>query len=367
MNRERSWLCPTELDRARVLDNSARVRSARLAGAALIGLALFALVPYLGWWPLAFLAASAINLLTLDLVMARMERPEFAVAASLVFTELMIAGAVAVTGAGESPLLPWLAVPIAMTAARFGQRVVLVGVLVGIAILCGATLAIDLSSVTGSPELFIVTLALIGNVVAVTTALQHAEIHHRSESILDPLTGLLNRKALTSRFAELCEQARITGGAVSLIAIDIDGFKAVNDTHGHARGDAALRDIAYEMRKTTRNFELMYRFGGEEFVVVLPGICLREAASVAERLRAAVEGGPCGDLALTISAGVATAAGSGVNYESLFERADAALYRAKAAGRNRVVTAPEHGSGFGAGLAAEDEPQLERRLADALA
>jgi diguanylate cyclase (GGDEF)-like protein len=344
MIRDGSWLCPTEIDRARVVDNSRRVRSARLFGAAVIGLALIALVPYLGAWPLVFLAASGVNLVALDPVMARISRPELAVAATLILTELMIAGAVATTGAGTSPLVPWLAVPIGMSAARFRLRVVLAGVGIGLVVMAACTLAVDPASVLDSPELSIVTVALIGNVVAIAAALQHAELHHRTESVLDQLTGLLNRKALDSRVAELAEQARISDAPVSLIAIDIDAFKGVNDTHGHVRGDAALRDVAYQMRKATRNFELIYRFGGEEFVVVLPGLDSEEAGAVAERLRRAVEETACTDLRLTISAGVATAHGEEVELQSLFERADAALYRAKQGGRNQVVVDPRPGA-----------------------
>ena len=78
-------------------------------------------------------------------------------------------------------------------------------------------------------------------------------------------------------------------GSICLIAADLDGFKQINDEHGHARGDAALRDAAYEMRKALRNFELFYRLGGEEFLVILPGVHLSAGARAAERMRDAVE------------------------------------------------------------------------------
>ena len=107
--------------------------------------------------------------------------------------------------------------------------------------------------------------------------------------MIDPLTGLLNRKALDSRFRELEQQARQSEASVCVIAADLDNFKKVNDAHGHARGDDVLRDVTYEMRKRLRTFELMYRVGGEEFLLVLPGIDLPEGVAVAERLRQAVE------------------------------------------------------------------------------
>jgi diguanylate cyclase (GGDEF)-like protein len=116
----------------------------------------------------------------------------------------------------------------------------------------------------------------------------------------------------------------------------------VNDTHGHERGDAVLKEAAYTIRKALRSFELVYRIGGEELLVILPGVDLCEGCDVGERLRRAVaEAQPAG-VSLTISAGVAAAAGADVRYDDLFRQADDALLRAKRAGRNRVMAA-DHG------------------------
>jgi diguanylate cyclase (GGDEF)-like protein len=157
--------------------------------------------------------------------------------------------------------------------------------------------------------------------------------------VIDQLTGLLNRTALESRLPELEQQAQLTGGSVCLVLYDIDCFNQVNDTYGHDRGDAALRDVAYAIRTTLREFELVYRIGGEELLLVLPGVELAEGIEVAERLRAHVEEVRPAGLDLTISAGVAAAAGEGVRYEELFRSVDDALLRAKREGRNRVVAA----------------------------
>lgn len=166
-----------------------------------------------------------------------------------------------------------------------------------------------------------------------------SEIEQRADAVLDSLTGLLNRKALASRFAELAEQARLTGGSVCVIACDLDHFKAVNDELGHEHGDAVLKTAAYVMRKSLRSFELAYRLGGEEFLVVLPGSTLEHGLEVAERIRAALESErPSGRL-VTGSLGVAAAAGADVSLERLSRLADAALYQAKRSGRNVVVAA----------------------------
>jgi GGDEF domain-containing protein len=106
--------------------------------------------------------------------------------------------------------------------------------------------------------------------------------------VLDPLTGLLNRTALMSRFEELRQQAAQNGRPIAVIVCDLDHFKDVNDHHGHDRGDVVLREAAYELRKATRSFELIYRIGGEEFLLVLPGVEILEAQEVAERLRKTV-------------------------------------------------------------------------------
>ena len=129
----------------------------------------------------------------------------------------------------------------------------------------------DPAGLADDPLLVMVTLSLLVGLAAITSALTGAELTHRDAAVLDPLTGLLNRTGLEARVAELEQQAGLTGDWVCFVACDLDHFKAVNDTHGHERGDAVLRAVAYELRKALRSFELIYRLGGEEFLVVLPG------------------------------------------------------------------------------------------------
>ena len=156
---------------------------------------------------------------------------------------------------------------------------------------------------------------------------------------MDGLTGMLNRRSLDARVQELSEQAAVTGEPIGLIVGDLDRFKAVNDTHGHAVGDAVLVDVAYAIRKELRAFDLAYRLGGEEFLVVLPGATAADAREVADQLREAVERSPAGGLNITMSFGVASSGGGAFAYEATFGSADAALYRAKQGGRNRVEVA----------------------------
>jgi diguanylate cyclase (GGDEF)-like protein len=171
------------------------------------------------------------------------------------------------------------------------------------------------------------------------TAVLLAKLQRLSQE--DPLTSLANRRRWDAELETACAQARHRGTSVAVILLDLDHFKQVNDTHGHERGDAVLRDVAYEMRKALRSFELMYRIGGEEFIVLLPGLPVTDAVEIAERVRRAVEISRPGDLELTVSAGVATGSGHEVTYERLFRAADSALLEAKREGRNRVRAAAE--------------------------
>ena len=158
----------------------------------------------------------------------------------------------------------------------------------------------------------------------------------------DDLTGLLNRgtiRALLQR--EMALIAR-EGASVGLILADLDNFKRVNDTRGHGTGDAVLREASKRMAVCIRPYDALGRWGGEEFLTVLPGCGMQGALKVAERMRSSLADQPItvqgGRVAVTASLGVAVAdAGSGVEIDDLIRAADVALYRAKAEGRNRVV------------------------------
>jgi diguanylate cyclase (GGDEF)-like protein len=336
-----SWLCPTELDRSRAVDANERVRNIRLCGIAFVGAALLASVPWVGYWVLIPFLFTGVNLITVERRLLRSARPERVSAWAMLTTLVTIGIGVAISGGPHSPALSWMVLPVLISAARFRPQVVAAGVGLTVAAILLATLGSDPSATIADPVPTIATLALLAGVVSPVWALQAAELHHRSEAIIDPLTGLLNRHALGPRFAELACQAKIANQPLCLLLCDVDRFKQINDEHGHGRGDAVLRDIAYEMRKRLRSFELVYRLGGEEFLILLPGITLRAGEQIAERLRTAVEEACPTGLCITVSLGVSAGWGEEVDYESLFVAADEALYEAKRAGRNRVVAAPD--------------------------
>jgi two-component system cell cycle response regulator len=157
----------------------------------------------------------------------------------------------------------------------------------------------------------------------------------------DPLTQVLNRRALTNRLGIELERARRYETVMTMLMIDIDHFKVVNDTHGHLVGDDVLREVAAFLQATVRSVDLVARYGGEEFVVVLPETATAGAMIFAERIRQQIAHYPFvpseGPLSITASVGVALYPADGIDtVEELFARADDALYRAKAQGRNRV-------------------------------
>jgi diguanylate cyclase (GGDEF)-like protein len=180
-------------------------------------------------------------------------------------------------------------------------------------------------------------------VLAVVVVRQVAKAQRlRLLALTDPLTGLANRRQTDYRGTVAFKAARASGQPFCVLAIDIDHFKQVNDTHGHAVGDAVLQRVGRECQRTLRKLDLMGRIGGEEFTGLLPETAEPAARLVAERLRAGVEGLDLDDVApglrVTISLGVAQMRGEDSDFAGLLARADAAMYRAKQSGRNRVVS-----------------------------
>jgi diguanylate cyclase (GGDEF)-like protein len=157
---------------------------------------------------------------------------------------------------------------------------------------------------------------------------------------LDGLTGLLNRRALEQEFVREAERSDRSEEPLSLLLLDLDHFKFVNDLYGHHAGDLMLCEVARIMQQTLRRVDLLARIGGEEFVALLPQTGKLEVERIAERLRHEIQVSQVdfgrSQLSVTASIGVASRQGNQDGWESLLQRADAAMYRAKNAGRNRV-------------------------------
>jgi diguanylate cyclase (GGDEF)-like protein len=332
-----SWLCPTPNHRERFLDMQERLRTARVVTLITLS-ATAAVVGATGGWPM--LVAAIVAVLAIAIGGARLDRrrrPELWVFVSTILVLQLVLGFGAAVNGGPRSLAPnLLAIPVLMVAARFSNRGLVVGAPVSAALVIAATLGVDPAYVFAHPESLMVPLALVVCTAIYVSPLVASDVRHRADSTLDQLTGLLNRRALEPRFAEISEQAALTDQPVSVVLADLDHFKSINDEHGHGVGDAVLRDVAYAMRRTLRTFELLYRLGGEEFALLLPGAAEEDAARIAEGLRVAIEELETAGLQVTCSFGVATARGERIALESLVADADAALYAAKRGGRNRV-------------------------------
>lgn len=171
----------------------------------------------------------------------------------------------------------------------------------------------------------------------------------------DALTGLYNRRYILERFVQEESKCRRSGQPLACALVDADDFKAVNDRFGHAAGDAALRIIAENLKKGVREYDIPGRFGGEEFIILFPGVRAAEARIACDRIRSAIEGAPrppgLESARLTVSVGISDTVchhGAGTDrdsLDSLLSRADEALYRAKSGGKNRCETCPDESGG----------------------
>jgi len=328
-----------EARRERLLDMEERVGRYRLACFGILALALVAGggIGY-GYWWIALLAAGLAGFAIADRFMRNSAQPALWVAGAWAALPVLLAAAVLVTDGVDSPVLVWFALPAVTLGFRFDVRGMVVGTAFVLAMFVAAAVLPDPQAAWEQRQHLIAIAALIVSTVILSGALVESDRTHRRRSTLDPLTGLFNRNALEQRLGELdgqpCSPAE--GLSHAFLLCDLDHFKRVNDRFGHAAGDAVLQDVAYTMRAALRAGDSIYRVGGEEILVMLPGTGHGGAVEIAERLRQEVcERRPVG-VEVSLSIGVAVAEPGPVDCDDLLARADAALYAAKAGGRNVV-------------------------------
>jgi diguanylate cyclase (GGDEF)-like protein len=328
-----------EARRERLLDMENRVRRYRLACFGILALALaVGGGRSLGYWWIPLLAVGLAGFAVADRFMRSASRPALWIAGAWAALPALLAASVLVTGGAESPALVWLALPAVTLGFRFEPRGMIVGTIYVIAMFLLAAILPDPQAAWGQRQLLIAIAALIISTVILSGALVESDRAHRRRSTLDPLTGLFNRNALEQRLSELDGQPcdPFAGQSHAFLLCDLDHFKRVNDQFGHAAGDAVLQDVAYTMRAALRAGDSIYRVGGEEILVMLPGAAHEDALEIAERLRVAVrERRPVG-VSVSLSIGVAVAEPGTVDTDDMLARADAALYAAKAGGRDLV-------------------------------
>jgi diguanylate cyclase (GGDEF)-like protein len=232
---------------------------------------------------------------------------------------------------------PWLlALPLLLAAVGFAQR--------GLRALAdpaavGAQMAADSALNVGSAFSYVpIALAFHATLLTLVVGRLLAELRYRSRH--DGLTGALNRRSTEELLAGQIQRSRRSGEPFVVLMLDMDHFKSINDRYGHAAGDLALKHAAAQLAATLRKVDRLGRFGGEEFLALLPGVTLAEAQAVAERLRLQIGATPLdhGGIAvpLSVSIGLAAWGGASEDLSRLLVRADQALYRAKQRGRDRV-------------------------------
>jgi diguanylate cyclase (GGDEF)-like protein len=163
----------------------------------------------------------------------------------------------------------------------------------------------------------------------------------RFQATHDGLTGSWNRSEILEMLRRELERGARSNTTTGILMLDIDHFKAINDTYGHLTGDAVLREVTQRISQAVRSYDSVGRYGGEEFVIVLPGCNREQVDQGAERVRAAVDGGPVrvneSQIAVTVSIGAAVTTHGAISEKEILAAADLALYRAKEIGRNRTV------------------------------
>ncbi len=340
-----NWIVRGDFERDHIRDSAKALNRTHHGALGFVGLALLASIPWVGWHLMVPAIPAVIAYHVAERRIMQIRRPEYVLGGAWLSVQLAIlAGAWIANGADPYMLILFSPMMIGMTAVYPTRGVLLnSAITVALCIAGGFVGRPDLMQndfgLLGPPILIIIGIALMSSVTG------RSAIEHRTKAVVDPLTGLLTRAALRSRLSEIGHEAQVDGARVSVIAFDIDHFKHLNDEHGHATGDDALRAVGVATRRHLQALEWAFRLGGDEFVIVVP-TAQAAAADLADRIRLELETVVISGVALSGSFGVAaTAPGESFDFDQVCRRADAALYEAKRAGRNRVAVAPIVGPG----------------------
>lgn len=297
------------------------------------------LSPIVHWAP--FIAITVGNLVAefSEFRIEREARPEFRLFAGWVLMLGNVALLVVIYSRSSPALLPAFTAMIMPLIGRYPPPVLVVGSSLVIA----SELAMGLGYLRPLTPVVLMTAIVTAAVTVVVTAgtytLLRSDETHRRESVIDPLTGLLNRRSLRSRTDELLEKAAFRSLPVAVLVFDLDHFKAINDELGHDVGDAVLARVSTAIQEHLRSSDVIFRIGGEEFLAVLIGVTVPMAMDLAEHVREAVQKSGTKPTVTTSVGVVVEPAGLDHDFDDLFRRADAALLVAKESGRNCVRAA----------------------------
>jgi diguanylate cyclase (GGDEF)-like protein len=329
-------------EREQLLDLSMRLRRTYAVAVA------FMLVPFsfgygvFGWsaeYPL-FVAAAVY--IALNLFLTRVRYPELLLFVSCIVGVIGTLASIWFAHGPKEFLFAMPVVPMVGMAPIFQRRISVAAALLTSVGIVAVGLGSYGEQVRAMPPIVIMPIILLLVIVLGSMASRNAESVNRSTAVVDPLTGLLNRVALQSRATELELHVSATGDRVGLIIADLDHVRHANADHGRAKGDAIIVEAAERIRAELGTAGSVFRFGGDEFVVLLQGATPGMALEWAERLREAVRFAAIADVPVTASFGVSvTTLDAPFDYRHLFFEADEALYQAKSGGRDRVCVASD--------------------------
>ena len=357
---------PLRLDageRERLLDMSRWLRPAKRNSIALLAIAAVVSIPVYGLaMQLPFVLAGVILGLSQRLRLDRVHHPEYVLEGVWLFAQLAFVLAIALADGPRIYALPILVFPMLVAAASYPGRVVAIGTAITVLLMLFCGFVLMPSEVAALPPVLAIPIALLIVLTLLAARTAGADEDSRDAVVIDPLTGLLNRTALQARAAELAHHLSSADAEVAVILCDVDHFKRVNDEQGHAAGDAVLAEAARRLDHVVGHRGSLYRYGGEEFIVLVEGAGAGSAVNLAEELRSAVRGAPVAGLPVTLSLGVARSSAHSRDYASLVSAADRALYRAKAAGRDGVrVAEPGDYRLDAVAEVADPAPEVDRR------
>jgi len=334
-----SFLIPSQTDREHMLDMIDRTREIGKIADPLVGTALLSAAPWFGWPPLIPVAICLVVLQVVTFrVVPRVERPEYPMLGALMLLVVGIGTATLLAKHDPMFTLPFFTVLAFSNAAGCPARMAIGQALFTATVMSAVALLLNTGTVAENPSVITFPLALLGTATMFGYAIGRVALDQRALASVDHLTGAMSRTALRRHVAALAAGGASAAGPISVLAIDIDHFKKVNDEHGHHVGDGVLAAVCQRVRDSLRPLDDLYRLGGEEFLVLLEGVDEPGAIEVASRIRSAVAEEPCAEVEVTVSVGVsATDPAEPFDFDNLFRAADDSLYAAKSSGRDRVV------------------------------
>ncbi len=330
-----------DAERTRILDIARRLASVRWPAGMAITAAVAAIATVSGPAVMLPVVAYFLVLPLLAAAARRSERPERVLVGALLLAQVAIVGGLLLAENWGIEGLGLMVLPVVVASMLLPPRTLVVIVAASVLIMLAAAGLVDPERVADEPPVLLLPLGVLLCVAVPGAAVRALDETSRGTAIADALTGALNRMALEARIGELMSTSRGRDVPVGVIIADLDHFKRVNDEHGHDTGDLILCGAVDRLRERLDRFTPLYRVGGEEFIVLVPGASVEAVAELAEQLRAAVADEPIHDLPVTLSLGVASGSLSERPFHELLAEADQALYAAKDGGRNRVVQAVE--------------------------